>query len=130
MPAGRPTLYNEELAAKICERIIEGESLVTICKDEDFPALGTIFRWLGEEDKTEFRDNYARAKEQQADTMAEKMMAVAEDETQDVQRSRLIVDTYKWQASKLKPKKYSERLDVKAEGSFTVIIGDEDAKTC
>jgi hypothetical protein len=76
--------------------------------------------------KPDFRDQYARAKNESADVLVEQMIDIADDGTNDfietedgvkfnhehVQRSRLRVDTRKWIASKLKPKKYGERLDM------------------
>ncbi len=34
---GRPTIYSEELADKICHEMIEGNSLKTICSRDDIP---------------------------------------------------------------------------------------------
>ena len=36
---GRPSLYTEPLAAKICRRLAEGESLRGICADKAMPAI-------------------------------------------------------------------------------------------
>ncbi len=36
---GRPSLYTEALAAKLCERLAEGESLRTICADKAMPDI-------------------------------------------------------------------------------------------
>jgi hypothetical protein len=73
---------------------------------------------------------YARAKEAQADAFAEEMLDIADDGTNDwmtkrfgetevempnpevLQRSKLRVDTRKWLMSKLQPKKYGEKLAV------------------
>lgn len=44
----------------------------------------------------------------------------------DVQRARLIVDTMKWTASKLKPKVYGDRIDIKHAGSLTIGIKRND----
>ena len=49
------------------------------------------------------------------------MLTVARTE-EDVQRARLIVDTMKWTASKLKPVKYGDRIDHKHTGSLTIGI--------
>ncbi len=128
-PLGRPSDYNEETALKICERLAEGESLRAICLDDDMPSKSSVFRWL--DANQSFRDQYARAREFQADTMADEIQDIADDGTNDwmekrlndgsvievvnhehIQRSRLRVDTRKWVASKLKPKKYGDKLDL------------------
>ena len=36
---GRPSLYTEALAAKICRRLAEGESLRAICADKAMPGI-------------------------------------------------------------------------------------------
>jgi hypothetical protein len=78
------------------------------------------------EDTNGFLAQYTRAKEEQADLMCEEMLEIADDGTNDTMitdfglkenkewtnRSRLRVETRKWLASKLKPKKYGEKLDV------------------
>ncbi len=43
---GRPSLYTEALAAKICRRLAEGESLRAICADKVMPAISTVMGWL------------------------------------------------------------------------------------
>ena len=37
-------------------------------------------------------------------------------------RARLICDTMKWMASKLKPKRYGDKIDHKVSGSLTIGI--------
>jgi hypothetical protein len=100
------------------------------------PDKATVFRWL--RTFPEFRDQYARAKEESADALAEDMLEIADDGQNDwmerlgsegqpvgwqvngehIQRSRVRIDTRKWLASKLKPKKYGDKL---------AVGGDEDA---
>lgn len=107
MPAGRPTNYNDELAAEICGRIARGESVRSITRDEQMPGLSTIYLWLNKHPK--FVEQYTRAKEDSADALADDILHIADNDG-DVQRDRLRVDARKWIASKLKPKKYGERL--------------------
>jgi hypothetical protein len=130
---GRPSDYTQELADKICAQLAEGISLRTVCSDEDMPSKTTIFSWL--RTNKEFLDQYARAKEEATDALAEEIIDIADDGTNDwmtittrggfekqvvdnevVQRSKLRVDTRKWIMSKMKPKKYGEKLDVTSDG--------------
>lgn len=126
MPAGRPSLYGVEVAQQICGRLIEGESLRSICRDDAMPCLSTVMLWLTQH--AEFSEQYALARERQADTLADEIQEIADDGRNDwmerhgdkdsgwiangehINRSRLRVDTRKWIASKLKPKKYGDRL--------------------
>ena len=134
MPAGRPSEYSTETADEFCARIAEGESLRTICLDGHMPALTTIFRWMRTHE--DFRQQYARAKEQQADAMAEEIIDIADDATNDwmekhdqhgnsigyqlngdhVQRSKLRIESRKWLMGKLKPKKYGDKVQTEHSG--------------
>ena len=62
---GRPSSYVKEVADDICQLIAQGESLRKICERPGMPTRQTIFNWLDE--NKEFFDQYARARENQAD---------------------------------------------------------------
>ena len=129
MPAGRPTIYTPELADQICNRLAEGESLRTVCNNNDMPCKTTVFMWFRTNE--EFLNQYARAKEESADALVEDILDIADDGSNDwmerkdaegeiigwqlngehIQRSKLRVDTRKWAASKLKPKKYGDKIE-------------------
>lgn len=109
---GRPSDYSQELADSICERLADGESLRSICSADDMPAKTTVFRWLGA--NQEFRDQYARAREEQAESLADEITEIA-DTADDAQIARLRIDARKWVASKLKPKRYGDRLELSGE---------------
>jgi hypothetical protein len=107
---GRPSDYTQATADEICERLSEGESLRAICLDDNMPHKATVFRWLAANE--EFRDQYARAREAQADVLVDEMIYIADGKHggEDVQRDRLSVDARKWAASKLKPKTYGDKV--------------------
>lgn len=65
MAGGRPSIYSQELAATICERLIHGEGLRAICRDDAMPSISTVIDWI--KDKQEFSAQYARARELQAE---------------------------------------------------------------
>jgi hypothetical protein len=124
----RPSSYTLELADKICARLAAGESMRTVCKDEDMPVVQTLFNWMRVH--PEFLEQYTRAKEESADALIEESLDIADDGTNDwmvkhgadgaaigwqlngehVQRSKLRIDTRKWMASKLKPKRYGDKV--------------------
>lgn len=123
---GRPTTFNQDIADKICEIISTShKGLVTICKQEGMPARTTVRQWIDANEK--FAAQYARAKEDQADFLAEEIIDIADDTKDDtladgktnhenINRSRLRVDARKWVASKLKPKSWGDKLDVTTGG--------------
>jgi hypothetical protein len=120
---GRPTLYSLEIALEICDRIADGESLVKICSDAKMPKKTAVYEWLLRH--KEFTEIYARAREDQADTLADEIHAISDELPQQivddkgnktrydsayVQWQKNRVDARKWVAAKLKPKKYSDRI--------------------
>lgn len=131
--AGAPSSYNPDIAAVICGELAAGRSLRSVCDDEGMPDKSTVFRWLAAH--PEFRDQYARAKEESADALAEDILEIADDARNDwmeraadeagagwvlngehVQRSKVRIDARKWLASKLKPKKYGDRVQQEVSG--------------
>lgn len=127
---GRPSDFTPEIANLICDRLIDGESLRSICIADEMPSASTVCRWLAQ--FPEFREQYAHAREAQADTLVDEMLDIADDGTNDwmekknaegdvigveyngdaVQRSRLRIDARKWMSSKLAPKKYGDKLEL------------------
>ncbi|MBU2052465.1 hypothetical protein KKH13_04650, partial [Patescibacteria group bacterium] len=54
-----------------------------------------------------FFKRYARARDEQADTLADEITYIADTEP-DANKARVRVDARKWVAAKLKPKKYGD----------------------
>lgn len=113
---GRPSDFSQEIADSICEQIADGLSLRAICLNDDMPSKTTVFRWLSK--NSEFSDQYARAREEQADLLFDETLEIADqyDSVKDktdvdhIQRAKLRIDTRKWIAGKLRPKKYGEKI--------------------
>lgn len=124
---GRPSDFTQEIADAICERLADGESLRSICSADDMPNKATVFRWLAAHKS--FSDQYACAREAQADTIADEILDIADDGSNDwmekrddeggnlgwkengeaIRRSQLRIDARKWLAGKMKPKKYGDK---------------------
>jgi hypothetical protein len=110
---GRPTEYTQKVADRICEQIAQGYSLRGIVSfDPHVPGRATVHRWLRE--NPEFRDQYAQAQERRADAYFDMALEVACYEP-DVQRARLIVDTLKWSAGRLSPKRYGRQVSFEGD---------------
>lgn len=122
---GRPSDYTPELADKICAQLADGDSMRTVCKPDDMPNKATVFKWLRTNE--EFNNQYVKAKEESADALTDEILDIADNSTNDwmenngdsegyrmngeaVQRSRLRIDSRKWLASKLKSKKYGDKI--------------------
>ena len=122
----------------ICIRLAEGESLNKICKDEGMPDKATVFRWLGAE--ASFCDKYARARELQAETQFDELIDIVDQppelnhvvdkngelvevkfDSSYVAWMKLRVDTRKWTAARMAPKKYGEQKQAEQTQDHTVI---------
>lgn len=117
---GRPSSYTVEMADAICKKVSEGQALLHVCEENGFPNQTTVFRWLNE--REDFRNKYARAREIQIERMALDALRIADDPNEDPQSRRVRVDTRKWILSKWAPKKYGEKLEVEQTGEQTLRI--------
>jgi hypothetical protein len=137
---GRPSLYTPELAAEICARLAEGQSLREICRNDHMPSESRVREWAST-DREGFSSHYATAREIGYRRMADELLEIADDGTNDwvkrqrqdgstetvfdaehYQRSRLRVDTRKWLLSKALPKIYGDKLDLNHSGNLTVEV--------
>ncbi len=122
MKTGRPELYTKELGDTVCEAIANGQSMRGVCREKGMPSLSTVFKWIRE--IPEFTQQYARATEERTEAHAEDTLEISDNSVKlaqsvdpkaagaVVQAARLQVDTRKWLMSKMKPKKYGDKLDV------------------
>lgn len=143
MPArGRPSLYTQDIADAICERLADGESLRAICRDEGMPQESTVRLWALE-DREGFSAQYTKARDIGLDAMADELLEIADDGSNDwmqrnygeqeawvangeaMGRSRLRLDTRKWLMSKMAAKRYGDKLlhtGADGDGAITVEI--------
>ncbi len=103
--------FSPELFDRICERIAEGESLRSICEDEDMPSVTSVMRWLASD--AALSEQYTRAREVQGDGEFDKAREIAFAATPEtVQVARLQYDAVKWRAGKLRPKVYGDKVAI------------------
>ena len=110
-------------------RIADGESMRSIGRDPAMPAATTLYGWIEGDESGKASEQYARARREQADTHAEEIVAIADDQDIDANSRRVMVDARKWVASKLKPGTYGDKLDLKHSGSLTIGIKQNDRVT-
>ena len=73
---GRPTKYSDEWARQFCDLISQGKSVVDVCAMEGQPSRDSVYAWMRE--RQEFSDMYARAREERADLLFERIAAIAD----------------------------------------------------
>ena len=129
-------LYSEAIADEICERLAARESLWSICKSPGMPHAAAVIRWA-RKPELNFKDKYETARNIGYQLMAEELLSIADDGTNDyiehvsedgraktvvdhdhIARSRLRVETRKWVLAKMLPKLYGDKV---------TIGGDENA---
>lgn len=139
---GRPSKFTQQVAGAVCARVADGESLRRICEDKAMPTKTMVMRWLADPERAEFRDQYACAREAQADKLVEDLLDIADEECTMVKaskhgsgdddgegrtevifdavavaRNKLRVDTRKWIAARMAPKKYGDKVTQEITGA-------------
>lgn len=105
---GRPSTYSAKLAAEICAYIAEHKTLRDALKQPGMPSEATAYRWLAE--RQEFREMYARAREQGDELDAERMREIAFDQSIAPDQKRVMIDVLKWQMARRSPKKWGDKV--------------------
>ena len=137
------TLYSDDRVKAIWFGFAAGEELSE--HTASMPAIlhflqGEARLTLGDEEREDFREKYALARARQADAFFDQAVMIADNAQGDwvtdehgqrvfnhehVQRSRLRVDTRKWAAARLSPRKYGDKLlhtDEAGVGPARIII--------
>lgn len=99
--------------------------MASICKLPGMPLYKTIMHWR--RTQPDFGKMVDQAREDQADSLAEMVLDVVEEEAREdelgkvdagmVAHNRLKVDVYKWRASKLKPRVYGDKIQQEHTGA-------------
>lgn len=122
---------------EICNELAcSNKGLHTISKSKNISHT-TFYDWL--KVSQENADRYTHAREAQADFIFDEIIEISDDNSNDttvtengivenrefVSRSRLRVDARKWIASKLKPKKYGDKVEISGnqDAPIQVITG-------
>lgn len=124
-------MFSREVFDAICEKLAEGRSLRSICREDDMPSIGTFLRWVDE--RPELADHYARARALCIDALAEDILDIADTpqmgqksvskatgleitEGDMIEHRRLQVDARKWLLAKMAPKKYGDKVEQTIQG--------------
>lgn len=122
-------IQSPEIEDEIFSRLAAGESLVGICKDEHLPSFTTVFRW--EQKDEQFRNNLARARDEQAEYFAEQIIDLA-DEAKDMTSAavaRVKIYARERRAAHLKPKKYGDHpAQVNVTSVNNILVVNEDQR--
>lgn len=127
---GRPSTYTPEIAAEVLRRMTEGETLLTMCREPGMPPASTVKMWAVDDVPEGFADRYARARDFQADAIAEQALDLADtSDPADAAKVRIQVDTRKWLASKINPAKFGDRAKIEHAGGIDLQVSVTVAET-
>ena len=119
---GRPSLYSDKIADTIVEKLSQGQTLTSICKEPNMPTIRTIQYWAAE--RPNFFAMISRAREAGAEhligELQDKMVTLVEmseneDETklppkERMEALRLYAGHVQWMTARMNPRRYSERV--------------------
>lgn len=125
------TAYTQEIGDRVCDLISDGMSLRAIATQDGMPSASTVCKWLADDGNLEFRKQYARAREAQADKIFDEILDIADSQEGDIitmsdgrevvnhdaiARAKLRIDARKWMAGKLRPKVYGDKMHTELSG--------------
>lgn len=122
---GRPSKYTEALVDEICERLSNGKTLRSICRDDHMPHWNTVYQWMA--DDVTISGRIARARDLGADAIAEGTVEIIDQEPERDQYGKIDpgwVAHQKLRAehrlkllAKWQPKKYGDRITQELTGA-------------
>ena len=144
---GRPTIYSQNISSYILEEIMNGRGVKEICAAKNMPAFRTVFGWLNIKSPSfqkDFLKAYISAREIQAELMADEIKSIADNdktrlltdtvrdkkgeivtqrttEKDTVAARALKIESRRWLASHLLPRKFSDKLQVTGAGGKDLI---------
>jgi hypothetical protein len=145
-PQRRPTRpdipYSYDLSEEICERLSNGETGASVCRDPKMPTWAVLQRWRRKH--TDFDHRYRIAREACCEYYADDIVDIADDGRNDYvvrtdgrkvfdreafERSRLRVDTRKWTVSKILRHVYGDKseVDVRTPDGVNVKVEERNA---
>ena len=80
------------------------------------PCLATVIKWLSE--KADFLAQYRTATEARAESIFEDILEIADDQEENVQRSRLRCDARYWVLARMAPKRYGDKQVIEHNGNL------------
>ena len=120
MPAGRPSEYNLEICAEICEHVAAGMSIrKALEQSNEYPTWETFRKWR--RDNPELMALYTLARQDKSESVEfqfDNTISQLEQGQIDPATARVILDALKWKMAKYYPKMFGENkaLDLTSGG--------------
>ena len=139
---GRPSTYDHILAQEMLDRIAQGESVRSICRKKKYPPYPTFARWLTNEGTSDFREQYQRARQLQADYHIEETIDIADQAVEDVKAlldprhssaiAKITTDRIRarqWKAARLHPNHWGDKMTMDVTAQVKVLKPDSIKKS-
>ena len=110
----RLTEYNYDLCVEICDLVANGSHIVdALNSNNNYPSWSTFRRW--KRDNDELQTLYTRSIQDKSEMVIFEIYQTLKDlknKTIDASQARVLIDTYKWIASKYYPRMFGDKLDL------------------
>lgn len=115
----RPSEYNFELCKNICDQIADGENIISVLKDSEYPSWSTFRRWKNENE--ELRTLYVNSQQDKGialENEIDDIMQGLKEGTYDASTANVLIQTLKWKMAKFYPKLFGDKVDVNNTGEM------------
>lgn len=107
---------DHEVFDAILFRMMNGEAVTKICKEDDQPHYSVFMNWVRCDQ--DLFDQYARARTIQSDYFFDEMVEIADDEA-DIRRAQVKIEARQWHVGKISPRKYGNRIMSQIDATVT-----------
>lgn len=116
----RPTKCTPDITNAICTRLASGESLRSICSDDEMPEKASVLYWVVEGRKIEgtdrlFSDQYHMSREAAGYSHADEALDIRNELRNgeiEPNTAKVILDALKWGAERMAPRRHSTRQEI------------------
>lgn len=110
-PAVRPNISDPKAMRIFFERMMAGEAVSRICRDESMPSKTDLYAELAS--NREFRTSFSRARRNQLVSLAEEMIELADGATdENIERVNLQLKVRRWNFARVAGRKYGTLNDL------------------
>lgn len=105
-----PAVFRADALEYLIEELSDGRTIREVCRENDMPSTQEVNRWLRNDDG--FRQRYLDAIRIKYLSEAGNIMTIADDESVDTSRAKLMIDTRFKMLSKLEPAIFGDKVEL------------------
>ena len=118
----RPSEYNFEICKDICDKVADGENIISILKESTYPSWSTFRRWKNENE--ELRTLYVNSQQDKGIALENEIDEIMQDLKMgkyEPSAANVLIQTLKWKMAKFYPKVFGDKVDLTTGGEKIVI---------